>query len=180
MPTQELRIEVVRHTDLAPEALAEILALAQRAYDRNLTSYYYHLPAPTHVIAYLEGAIVSHALWVTRWLQVSDGPLLRTAYVELVATEPSYQRRGFAAAVMRKLVDAVQDFDLAGLCPSDRGVQLYERLGWQFWRGPLSIRTAYGLLPTPGEQMMFLSLPATPHLAPTLPISAEWRPDDLW
>ena len=180
MPIEELRIEVVRHTNLAPEALTEILALAHRAYNRDLSAYYYHLPAPTHVIAHSGDSIVSHALWVTRWLQVNDNPLLRTAYVELVATEPSHQRHGFATAVMQKLVDAVQDFDLAALCPSDRGVRLYERLGWQFWRGPLSIRTADGLLPTPEEQLMFLSLPATPLLDPTFPISAEWRPDDLW
>jgi hypothetical protein len=105
---------------------------------------------------------------------------LRTAYVELVATAPSHQRRGFATAVMLNLVEATQDFDLAGLCPSDQAVALYERLGWRFWRGPHSIRTADGVLPTPTERVMFLSLPATPHLDPALPISAEWRPDDLW
>jgi aminoglycoside 2'-N-acetyltransferase I len=81
---------------------------------------------------------------------------------------------------MRNLVDAVEGFDLAGLCPSDRGVRLYERLGWQFWRGPLSIRTEDGLLATPEERIMFLPLRPALHLNAELPLSAEWRPDDLW
>jgi aminoglycoside 2'-N-acetyltransferase I len=178
--SEELHIEIVRQVDLAPARLADVLALAYRAYDRDLASYYGHLPEPTHVIASVGDTIVSHALWVTRWLQVGDGPPLRTAYVELVATEPSLQRRGYATAVMKALVDAVQSFELAGLCPDDRAVTLYERLGWRFWQGPLSIRTDEGLTRTPGAWMMFMPLPKTPPLDSSLPLSAEWRPDDLW
>jgi aminoglycoside 2'-N-acetyltransferase I len=119
-------------------------------------------------------------MWVTRWLQAGDGPLLRTAYIEAVATDPGHQRRGYTTAVMKALAEAIQDFDVAFLCPSDEGMVLYPRLGWQYWRGPLSIRTPEGRLPTPEERVMFLALPAMPALDPDLPLSAEWRPDDLW
>jgi aminoglycoside 2'-N-acetyltransferase I len=107
---------------------------------------------------------------VTRWLQPGDGPRLRTAYVEMVATEPGFQRRGFATAV--------HDFDLGGLCPAAPG--LYARLGWVFWRGPLSIRTPEGLAPTPEERIMILRLPKTPALDLDLPLSAEWRQGEVW
>lgn len=61
----------------------------------------------THVIGMLGESIVSHAVWVPRWLQPGDGPYLRTAYVEMVATEPHVQRRGFATKVMRRLADEI-------------------------------------------------------------------------
>jgi GNAT superfamily N-acetyltransferase len=179
-PPGQLRIVIARAAELGGDTIANILALAHRAYGRDLSSYYFHFSDPTHVIGYVDGTIVTHALWVTRWLQVLGGRPMRTAYVEMVATEPVEQRRGFAAAVMRALVDAVQDYDFAALCPDDRAVHLYEGLGWRFWEGALAIRTDEGLLPTPTERVMFLVLPRTPHLDRELPLSAEWRPDDLW
>ena len=72
----------------------------------------------------------------------------------------------------------VADYELAALSPATEG--LYARLGWRFWRGPLSIRTETGLIPTPDEQVMFLRLPKTPPLDDTLPLSAEWRPGEVW
>jgi len=50
-------------------------------------------------------------------------------------------------AVMQRLAGAIADFDLGGLCPAETTV--YTQLGWVFWRGPLSIRTPTGLVPTP-------------------------------
>ena len=72
----------------------------------------------------------------------------------------------------------VADYELAGLSPATEG--LYARLGWRYWRGALSIRTETGLIPTPDEQIMFLRLPNTPPLDDTLPLSAEWRPGEVW
>jgi aminoglycoside 2'-N-acetyltransferase I len=103
---------------------------------------------------------------------------LRTAYVEAVATEPAFQRRGFATAVMQRVAHAIGDFDLGGLSPSEVG--FYERLGWELWRGPLSIRSAAGLIPTPNERVMILRLPRTPPLDLHSPLSAEWREGELW
>jgi GNAT superfamily N-acetyltransferase len=41
--------------------------------------------------------------------------LLRTAYVDAVATLPEYQRRGIGTAVMRYLASVVTDCDIACL-----------------------------------------------------------------
>ena len=93
---------------------------------------------------------------------------------------PCYERRGFASAVMRTLVSRVATFQLAALCPSDRGQALYSRLGWERWIGPLSIRQDAGVIETPEESVMIYRLPLSPPLDLTVPMSAEWRPGELW
>jgi hypothetical protein len=117
-------------------------------------------------------------MWVTRWLQAGDGPLLKTAYVELVATAPAMQRRGYATSLLRYFPSQVIEFDLAALSPAPDA--LYTRVGWRFWRGPLAVRTAQGLVPTPEEEVMVLHLPRTPELDLELPLSVEWRPGEVW
>ena len=91
---EQLRLEVAEDEALSTADKATILSLCNRAFERDLTSLMLTHIDPVHVIGRVDGAIVSHAMWVTRWLQVGDGDLLRTAYVEAVATEPELQRRG--------------------------------------------------------------------------------------
>jgi aminoglycoside 2'-N-acetyltransferase I len=95
-----------------------------------------------------------------------------------MATEEAYRGRGLATAVMRRVAAEIRAFELGGLSPGQPG--LYARLGWELWRGPLFIRTADGLLPTPGERVMVLRLPNTPLLDLDAPLSAEWREGELW
>jgi hypothetical protein len=99
---QNLRVEVARADELNPDLLASVLALCNRAYEEDLGSLFATFVDATHVLGFLGGALVSHAMWVTRWLQPGDDPPLRTAYVEMVATEPYHQGRGFATTVMRR------------------------------------------------------------------------------
>jgi len=108
---ENLKLEVVRADQLAPEPLAAIHALCQRAYQEDVEPFFRTFTEATHVIGWLGTTLVSHAMWVTRWLQPGDNPQLQTAYVEMVATEPQYQRRGFATAVMRRLASAITDFE---------------------------------------------------------------------
>jgi aminoglycoside 2'-N-acetyltransferase I len=173
-----LRIEVVESAHLASEDEAAIIALCRRAYDEDLGRYFRDLGAATHVMGFREDKLVSHAMWVTRWLQPEGGPLLRTAYVELVATDPDMQRQGHASAVMRRLAEALGDFDLGALSPTTAGI--YAKLGWEHWRGPLSIRGPEGLIPTPDEEIMILRLPRTPPMDTNAPLSAEWRAVEEW
>lgn len=173
-----LHIRVTPFTDLSETARQAMLELCKRAYGEDLERFYRTFHDPTHVFGYLGNQLISHALWVTRWLEYDHTVLLRTAYVEFVATEPAFQRRGFASAVMRHLAQAVKDYDLAALCTGSPG--FYLRLGWLGWRGPLCIRSEKGLLPTPNECVMILPLPKTPALDPSLALSAEWRKGELW
>lgn len=171
---------MIPSADLSAGALAEILALCDRAYGEDLRESFRSFADPVHVLALADGAIVSHALWITRWLSPGGRAPLRTAYVEAVATEPARQRQGLASAVMRRLVHEVAGFDLAALCPSDSGQPLYARMGWETWAGPLSIRQDGRLIDTSDESIMIHRLPMTPALSLSDPMSAEWRPGELW
>ena len=113
--TNQLHIEVASAESLSPATYAAIISLCNEAYEEELSSLFATFISPTHVMAYLGDALVSHAMWVTRWLQPGTLPLLRTAYVEMVATAPAYQRQGFGTAVMQRLAAEIQDFDLGGI-----------------------------------------------------------------
>ena len=107
-------------------------------------------------------------MWVDRWLQADNNQPMRTAYIEMVATEKISLRRGLATAIMKRVADEIQDFDLA--TPSPFSVAYYERLDWQLWPGPLFIRTGSGVIPTPEEEVMILRLPRTTKLEYQRPI----------
>jgi hypothetical protein len=79
---------------------------------------------------------------------------------------------------MQTLARAIIDFELGALCPA--APDLYARLGWVYWRGPLFIRTPEGLTPTLEERIMILKLPKTPALDLDSPLSAEWREGEVW
>lgn len=171
-------LSVVSSRYRSPVQQADILRLCTEAYEEDFSHWFELFPDSAHVLAYANGELVSHAAWVTRWLQPEGGPVLHTAYVEAVATAPAWQRRGLATGVLRELQRHLNDYDLAALSPSDTA--FYERTGWERWRGPLAIRTETGPLPTPDEEVMILRLPRTPPLDLTGLLTAEWRVGELW
>jgi len=176
--SNQLTIQVVQSTSLSEIDRKRIIALCNRAYGEDIEPLFNTFVGATHVLGYYNG-LVSHALWVTRYLQVGNAPFLRTAYIEAVATDPAYRNRGFATAIMNCIANEIQDYELAALSPSS--VTFYERLGWELWRGPLFIRTENGLLSSSDEeQVMILRLPRTPLLDLSAPLSAEWREGELW
>ena len=164
--------------ELSMAVRAAIIDLCAVAFDEPFDQLFALLPGSTHLLAYADEQLVSHACWVTRWLQPEGLPPLRTAYVEAVATHPDWQRHGLGTLVMRRLAEEITAYDLGGLSPAV--TPFYARLGWEDWRGPTAIRTADGLLPTPEEEIMILRTPQTPPLDLDAPISAEWREGELW
>ena len=174
----ELELRTVPSVALQPAERARVIALCSQAYEEDFAPYLEQLTGGTHLLAYRGNELVSHAMWVIRWLQPAGLDSLRTAYVEAVATAPAWQGRGFGRAVMRRLQQAITDFTLGALSPSDPA--WYAPLGWELWRGPLSIRTPAGSSATPDEQVMILRLPGTPPLNLEAGLSAEWRAGELW
>jgi aminoglycoside 2'-N-acetyltransferase I len=152
--------------------------LCDTAYDVDTAGYFEALGPGEHLLGLHDGALVSHLMWVTRWLQVGAAPPLRTAYVEMVATAPAEQRHGYATALLERFVPHVGDYDVAALCPATDN--LYARLGWRFWRGPLAARKDGKLFATPDERVMLLGLPRTPALDFDQPLSVEWRRGEVW
>ena len=132
-----------------------------------------------HFLAYRDEEIVSHAVVTTRWLQPEGRSELRTAYVDAVSTLPAAQGQGYSSAAMRRLAAEIGDYDI-GCLQSDL-IGFYERLGWEFWRGPLAGRGPQGLIPTPEQQgVMVLRLPQTPPLDLDAALSIEAQPDRIW
>lgn len=139
-----------------------------------------HATGGTHLLVEVEGEIVGHASVVERELRVAGRPI-RTGYVEAVATAPAHQRTGLGSRLMEAVNAMVrEDFELGAL---GTGVHaFYERMGWRTWRGPSSVRTPDGEVPTPDEDghIMVLATPSTPPLDDTAPISCEARVGEPW
>ena len=145
---------------------------------KNLFSY---IPSGgLHFLAYHGDQLVSHAVVTTRWLQPEDRPLLKTAYVDAVATLPSHQGQGYGSEVMRQLEREIDgEYEIA--CLETERESFYERLGWKVWRGPLAGRSENGLVPTPHQTgIMILRLSRTPALDLDKALSIECQPDRIW
>ena len=175
-----VQIGCVHTNALDPRVRTEILALCRDAYQEDLDAYLENIGQGVHLLGRVHSQLVSHAMFVERWLQLQDGRLLRTAYVELVATRPGAQRRGYASTLMRRLAEEIQTFDIGGLSPTDE--QFYARLGWESWRGELLIRTGTKVVASDDDEaLMVLRLPRTPpDLSLDKPISIESRPGEIW
>jgi aminoglycoside 2'-N-acetyltransferase I len=179
-----IQLEVVHAPALDSRARADIIDLCETAYNEDFSRLFEDFGSTSHILVRGErGALASHAMWVTRWLQPEGHPLLRTAYVEAVATDPAYQRRGLGTAVMERLVDAVRAdpvWELVALSPAVP--EFYRRRGWEPWLGPLAIRRGDVLEPTPADEfVMIRRLPRTPAtIVTTSLLTAEWRPGELW
>ena len=179
-----IQLEVVHADALDSRARAEIITLCETVYNEDFSGLFEDFTESSHILARDErGALASHAMWVARWLQPEGHPLLRTAYVEAVATSPAYQRRGLGTTVMERLVDAVRTdsaWELAALSPAVP--EFYSRRGWERWLGPLAIRRDGVLEPTAADALvMIYRLPRTPSTIVTRSLlTAEWRVGELW
>jgi GNAT superfamily N-acetyltransferase len=171
---------IERHSSaaLSAELTGAVRELCDAAYQSATGPYLESVGPGEHLLGLQGGRLVSHLMWVMRWLQPEGRGPLRTAYVELVATAPTAQRHGYASALLQHVVALVGDFELAALSPATDG--LYRRLGWRFWRGPLSVRRDGRIEPTPEERVMIHPLPLTPILDLDVPLSIEWRPGEVW
>jgi GNAT superfamily N-acetyltransferase len=173
-----ITIDVVPGEELGSVERQEIIDLCALAYGEDFDRLFELLPGSCHVLVRDDGVLVSHACWVTRWLQPAGLPLLCTAYVEAVATHPQRQGEGLGSRAMARIAAEIRGYDLGALSPALQG--FYERLGWEQWRGPTAIRRAEGLLPTADEEIMILRTAQTPPLDLDALITAEWREGDVW
>lgn len=134
---------------------AAIVALCSGAFGEDFSSLFTLVPPTTmHIRAFSGSRLVGHDCWTPRLLQPGPLPLLHTAYVDAVATDPVDQGRGIGSAVLTRLADETTDYQLRAL--STARVSFYTRLGWQRWRGRVAVRTAEGLLDTPDDTVMVL------------------------
>lgn len=172
---------------LTPAELAEIRALAEIAFSFDeeegggfADEDWAHSLGGTHVVLEESGRILAHAAVVERVLAI-DGEPIRTGYVEAVATDPARQGQGHGSLVMGVVNEIIRGgFDLGAL--GTGRFTFYERLGWERWRGPLSVRTAAGDVRTRGEDgyVLVLRTPTSPPLDLDAALSCDWRAGDVW
>ncbi len=161
---KNITMKTSRTKDLSAAERSAIVRLCTEAHQVDFGPLFSFLPPDgLHVLAYDEGQLVSHAVVTTRWLQPDNLPLLKTAYVDAVATAPAYQRQGIGSSVMRHLASVIQDHELA--CLETERVSFYAQLDWEEWRGSLAGRKETELMPTPDQKgIMILRLIHTPSL----------------
>ena len=96
------RLETLNVAELDEASRREIVELCERAFDEDFSRFFDLMRDTTHVLLRGDdGRLLSHAAWVERGLQPVGLPVLRTAYVEAVATEKEYRGLGLGSAVMR-------------------------------------------------------------------------------
>lgn len=173
-----LSIERVRTRNLAPRVLEQVQALCNEAYGEDLSRYFTDIGPGTHLLGWHGPALASHLMWVDRLLYLEGREPLRSAYVELVATRSRDLRHGYATRLMQRLPLELGAYDMGALSPS--GTTLYQRLGWERWRGALSVRTVGGVVAAPEEEVMVLRLPGSPAFELDEPLAVDWRPGEVW
>jgi aminoglycoside 2'-N-acetyltransferase I len=159
-----ITIDTRRTKDVNEAERSVIILLCTEAHQTDFGPLFTFLPPDgLHVLAYSEARLVGHAVVTTRWLQPDTLPLLKTAYVDAVSTDPAYQGRGIGSSVMRHLASVIQEYELA--CLETERVSFYTQVGWEEWRGPLAGRKGTELLPTLDQKgIMILRLARTPPL----------------
>ena len=154
-----------RTEDLDADSRASIIRVCVAAHqEADFNHLFSYIPSGgLHFLAYQEQALVGHAVVTTRWLQHNDQPILRTAYVDAVATLPEYQNHGIGSTIMQHLASGIDEYEIA--CLETVRISFYARLGWQEWRGTLAGRKGSELIPTPNQTgIMILTTPKTPPL----------------
>jgi aminoglycoside 2'-N-acetyltransferase I len=115
-----ITLEVLPCDSLGLAERQEIIDLCTAAFDEDFARLFELLPGSRHILLRDGGVLVSHACWVTRWLQPVGLPLLRTAYIEAVATHPQREGKGLGSQAMELVAAEIAGYDLARSRPRAR------------------------------------------------------------
>jgi aminoglycoside 2'-N-acetyltransferase I len=169
-----LTLKVKKNGDLSEDELEKVISLCSNAFNEDFRPYMIDFIGGTHILGYYEDTLVSHVLWLNRWTRIENTPLLKTAFLDAVAVDEKYRKRGFASSMMTRLVGEITDYDIAVLTTDS--IDFYTRLKWQAWQGPVFFQRVDGrITPLNNQTFMVLSLPKTPALDMNLPLTIEWH-----
>jgi aminoglycoside 2'-N-acetyltransferase I len=133
-----------------------------------------------HAFICHHGALIAHGAVVQRRL-IHRGAALRCGYLEAVAVRADWRGQGLAMAVMDALEQVLRGaYQLGALTSSEQGRALYESRGWLPWRGPTSVLTPKGVIPTPDDDGSLFVLPVDVDVDPAAELTCDWRDGDVW
>jgi aminoglycoside 2'-N-acetyltransferase I len=175
----DLRIAHTSQLDVA--TLEAVHGLLTDAFAGDLSEEdWEHALGGMHVLLTEDDALLGHASVVQRRL-VHAGRALRCGYVEGVAVRAGARRRGHGAALVGAVGELLRGaYEVGALGATDEAIPLYERHGWERWRGPLWAMTPAGVVETPGYAGAVFVLPTAMPLALDAPLMCDWRDGDVW
>jgi aminoglycoside 2'-N-acetyltransferase I len=175
------RVKAMLTRDFSGGQLAQVRNLLVEAFEGDFSDDdWEHTIGGCHFVVLEGDSIVSHASVVPRVLEVASRPL-QVGYVEGVATHPLHRLQGSASAVMAAASDHIRSQYEMGALGTDL-FSLYERVGWERWKGPTYVRRTDGLFHSEEEDgyVMVLRFGPSSGLDLWAPISCEERSGDDW
>lgn len=180
-----VRLRTMQSEELGPERLDELTALCEAAFEEPFAEAWERIGPGLHVMAERDGRIVAHAMVIDRRIYLGHEAdiALDVGYVEHVATLPALQGKGLGSAVMREIGRIIGlEYTLGALASGSNA--FYERLGWETWAGPTSVRMPDGeRVRSAGEDghVLVMRTPRSPaDLDLHAPIAIDWRSEEPW
>jgi aminoglycoside 2'-N-acetyltransferase I len=137
-----------------------------------------HALGGMHALICHHGALIAHGAVVQRRMY-HRGAALRCGYIEAVAVRPDRRGEGLATAVLDALEQVLRGaYHLGALSASATGRPIYAARGWLPWRGPTSVLSPTGVVPTSGDDVFVLPIEAPLDTADEL--TCDWRAGDVW
>lgn len=169
-----LTLTVKKNQELSDEELDNVITLCSNVFHENYRPYMKDFTGATHILGYYEDTLVSHVLWLNRWVRIENKPLLKTAFLDAVAVDEKYRKRRFGSSTMTRFAGEITDYDIAVLTTDSPG--FYERIGWKAWMGSVDFQRTDGRITSLNNStLMVLILTRTPALDPNTPLTVEWH-----
>lgn len=127
-----------RHTsELSQGEKQEVLRLLQHVYGDDYTQADFACAlGGLHFLLYEEHRLVGHVALIQRSIAV-DGIPYKVGYVESMGILPNHQRKGLGMKLMAAVNDVIETvYEFGALSPSEEGVGLYLKSGWEKISGP--------------------------------------------
>lgn len=172
---------LIHTSDLDDETLHEARTMLDAAFAGDFSDDDWdHTLGGMHAVIVHRGALIAHAAVVQRRL-LHGGRALRCGYVEGVAVREDWRRQGLGSAVLDAAEQVIRGaYQVGALSASAEGRRLYPPRGWLAWRGPISVLSPDGVVPTPEDDDSVLVLPVGVDLDPDAALVCDWRDGDVW
>jgi len=176
-------IQAIRTFRLPAQARRELLDMCNSAFGMPFDALFDMLPPDgLHLLGRIGGRLVAHLVITDRCLRADDGPWLRTAYIDAVATHPQFQRQGNAGTLIRRAVQSCSGrYELLALATDTP--TLYAKYGFVKWPGAQMNETEDGTgVEISPEQNNLMVLPCTKAFETdqSATMTANWRPGGGW